>query len=112
MYDEFFKNSSSLKILKHNYLEVVPHIYVIQLGSCHKRELVRDHLNKKGIQTGIHYQPNHKLSIYKNETRLENVDNIYPQLLTLPLHPDLNSSDIEYICHTLLTFLEGRRNIN
>lgn len=112
MYDEFFQNSSKLKILKHNYSEVVPHIYVVQLGSGYERQSVRDHLNQKGIQTGIHYQPNHKLSIYKNETCIENVDNIYPQLLTLPLHPDLNSSDIEYICHILLTYLDGKHKIN
>ena len=31
-----------------------------------------------------------------------NVDAVFPRLLTLPLHPDLSLSDVEYIAQNLI----------
>ena len=102
-YDELLSNTPLIKILNQNYNEVVPHIYPIQLNRALDRDCVMLELKKKGIETGIHYYPNHKLSIYHDSNiNLINTENIYSQLLTLPLHTDLNVEDIKYICNNLL----------
>ena len=61
-------------------------------------------LQSIGIQTGVHYFPNHLLTKYrsKNFTSLPITEEIFPELLTLPLHPDLNENDIVFVCNELL----------
>ncbi len=53
------------------------------------------------MQTGIHYQPNNLLSLYKNNSTLINVEAIYPKLLSLPLHPDLEAKDVGFVCEVI-----------
>ena len=62
---------------------------------------------KKGIEIGFHYQPNHSLSYYKlNQTiPLRTSEDIWPQLITLPLHPDLSKDDIDFIIEELMKLL-------
>ena len=67
------------------------------------RSEIQTKLAEIGIQTGIHYYPNHKLSMYKSlNSEILNVDAIFPRLLTLPLHPDLSFSDVEYVAQNLI----------
>ena len=53
------------------------------------------------MQTGIHYQSNHLLSLYKNNSTLINIEETYPKLLSLPLHPDLEAKDVECVCEVI-----------
>jgi dTDP-4-amino-4,6-dideoxygalactose transaminase len=73
--------------------EVVPHIFPIRvLGGA--RDAVRQALADKGIETGIHYKPNHLLSYYgARRGTLPVTEAVYDELLSLPLHPDVSESD-------------------
>ena len=102
LYDTKFKNHNFIKLFKRNYKEEVPHIYVVRILKLKKREYLRKLLLKKGIQTGIHYYPNYKYSKYKDSKKLfPNTEKIYKELLTLPLHPEINEKDVSYIYKTL-----------
>lgn len=79
---------------------IVPHIFVIKLKQSN-RETVREMLQRAGIQTGVHYKPNHHLSLYSNGAILPVTDSVSHKLLTLPMHTDLSISDIDYICEQL-----------
>jgi len=101
-YESMLSNNPYIETLKHDYDEIVPHIYVVKCNS-QRRDLIRDNLIAKNIQTGIHYQPNHLLSLYKNSSHsLPKVEEIYPKLLTLPLHVDLTEENVGLICKTLV----------
>jgi len=101
-YEVLLSSNSHLETLKHNYDEVVPHIFVVKCNS-QRRDLIRHNLLEKNIQTGIHYQPNHLLSLYKNSSHLlPEVEDVYPRLLTLPLHIELTKENVELICKTLV----------
>jgi dTDP-4-amino-4,6-dideoxygalactose transaminase len=101
-YDKELSKLSEVTPLAQDYENVVPHIYVVRLARGIDRQLLRDQLLKRGIQTGIHYQPNHYLSLYSSANySLPNIDEIYPTLLSLPLHPDLTKMDVETICNEL-----------
>lgn len=107
-YDSLLIGNEYIKVIQHNYDEVVPHIYVIQIESMKFRDLLRDGLLRLGIQTGVHWQPNHQLDFYSDyQIGLKNTEKIYPYLLTLPLHPDLSNEDIEYICKNLLELIKS-----
>jgi dTDP-4-amino-4,6-dideoxygalactose transaminase len=80
--------------------EVTPHIFVIQLANGIDRENVRALLTEQGIQTGVHYYPNHWLSYYagSSESALPVTEKIAGQILSLPLHFDLTSQDVDFVC--------------
>ncbi len=102
-YRDRLGNIEALSMLELDYELVVPHIMVVLLNLA-KREDLRQKLSSKGIETGFHYKPNHMLSFYKNNTRvpLPVTEEIYPKLLSLPLHPDLTFEDVDYVCDALI----------
>ena len=104
LYNARFSQVLGLKVLSYDYDKIVPHIYVIQLGNALDRDNIRHKLNEQGIQTGVHYQPNHLLSLYKefNNVNLPIVDAVHTKLLSLPLHPDLVDEDIARVCNELI----------
>jgi len=102
LYNQGLAEISWIKTLPHDYSEVVPHIYPVIIDHGINRIEVQDRLIEEGIQTGIHYYPNHKLSLYRGTLGdFPVIDDIYPRLLTLPLHPDLNAKDINRVCSSL-----------
>ena len=107
-YDKKFKNHKFIKFFKRDYSQEVPHIYVIKIPRLKNRELLRKNLLQKGIQTGIHYYPNYKYTKYKAPKKLfPNTETVYKKLLTLPLHPDITISDINYIQESLNNLLKN-----
>jgi dTDP-4-amino-4,6-dideoxygalactose transaminase len=103
LYDKKLKNHSNIQIFVKNYAEVVPHIYPVRIQGLIDREGLRKRLLDKGIQTGVHYQPNHWLSFYKDSKSLPLpvTDKVYSELLTLPLHFDLTEEEVVYVCEEL-----------
>jgi dTDP-4-amino-4,6-dideoxygalactose transaminase len=106
-YNSSFKDLDTLKLLPWDYTQVVPHIYPIQIKGLRDRDGLQKILKSKNIQTGFHYQPNHLLSFYRQSKSiyLKNTENIFPELLSLPLHPDLTTKDVDYVAKTLIEYL-------
>jgi dTDP-4-amino-4,6-dideoxygalactose transaminase len=104
-YKELLDGWNVVSCIPHNYDEVVPHIFTIQIEKNWNRAKVQKELLEKGIQTGIHYQPNHWLSLYKQEG-LPITETVYEKLLTLPLHADLNEKDVEFTVCELKRILD------
>jgi dTDP-4-amino-4,6-dideoxygalactose transaminase len=109
-YDELLCRNQYIQILPRDYVAVVPHIYVVRIIGMSNRKVFQDRLLELGIQTGIHYQPNHILSYYYDDLALQlpNTSSIYPELLSLPLHPDLNEEDVDFVCKALMGLFYDR----
>jgi len=107
-YDMLLSTNPLVSIFEHDYEHVVPHIYVIRIVGLKNRAELQRNLLEEGIQTGSHYMPNHLLSFYKqnDNNELNIAEKVYPELLTLPLHFDLNDKDIEYIIKILLKHIK------
>ncbi len=107
LYDELLDELPEIQSLDHDYDKVVPHIYVIRVVGEKYRKAIKDLLSAKAIQIGHHYQPNHWLSLYRDGSLLPciNTENISSELISLPLHPDISRSDIEYIVEQLRTVI-------
>lgn len=58
-------------------------------------------MSENGIQTGIHYNPVHQMSYYKNKTRLPVTETICKEIVSIPTHPNLTNSDVNKIIHTI-----------
>lgn len=102
-YDDLLQNHPRIRLMPHDYDVVVPHIYVVRIKGVSDRKALQAQLLAHGIQTGIHYQPNHVLSFYCDPVALPLplTDLVFPDLLSLPLHPDLDEKDVEMVCEKL-----------
>ena len=69
-------------------------------------------MNKKGIEIGVHYTPNHFLSFFKSDktNTLPVTEKVYKEIISLPIHPDINNSDIENVVSTLKNLLPSYIN--
>lgn len=104
------KLSEFVKLVDCNYDEVVPHIFVNRVGEG-KRDMVKAALTKEGIPTGMHYRPNHLLTLFCNNqdnVTLKHTDKVYEELITLPLHPGLTEEHINFICDVIKHAIQTR----
>ncbi len=104
-YTEKLSNFKHIRYLPIDYEDVVPHIFPVIINGIRNMDELRESLLEANIQTGVHYQPNHTLSLYRNtnDASIVTTDKIFPKLLSLPLHPDLSVDDVDIICETLLS---------
>ncbi len=86
------------------------HLYVVRV---HRRPfgITRDEaavrLAEAGIGTSVHFIPVHHMPYFRDLLGaqacgdLPVADRVFPQLLSLPLHPRLTDSDVETVCEAL-----------
>ena len=103
LYDELLKGHPRIQLLPRDFDTVVPHIYVIRIKELSDRKALQEQMLMRGIQTGAHYQPNHILDLYSDPHALPLpvTDSIFPELLTLPLHPDVAEEEVVEVCDQL-----------
>lgn len=99
-----FKDNPEIRLLDLDIENIVQHIFPILLPKDIDRNKIRLSLEEKGIQTGIHYKPNHKLSFYKsiNNINLSNTEKLAGRILSLPLHPEISENDVDFVVSELL----------
>ena len=90
-----------VKFLDFNYIEVLPHIFVIK---AERRDELKGYLIDKDIECGVHYKPNHMLRKYSNNDSLGITEKIYEQILTLPCHYDLTKEEQQVVITTIEDF--------
>lgn len=96
-YYEAIKDMPNIILFPDDYDEIVLHIFPIRILNA-KRDGLRQYLLDSSIECGIHYYPNHLLTYYgAREGDLPITEQIYSELLTLPLHPDLTEEDQDYV---------------
>lgn len=112
LYDHRFCDLDCVKTLSSDYDNVVPHLYTIRLPNPFIRDKVKDWLHGVGVQTGLHYYPNHLLDFYKKDVPLSlpMTEEIVGEILSLPLHPDLADSDVNYVCDQVKLCLYGMKS--
>jgi dTDP-4-amino-4,6-dideoxygalactose transaminase len=104
LYNINLKNSEFILPIIPAYSTHVFHLYVIQVKN---RENIMEYLRNKGIQVYIHYPT--PLPFLKAYQYLNHKYQDFPvaasqmsNILSLPMYPELNEEQINYICQTLL----------
>lgn len=107
IYNELLAGIEGLEIFHNALDETIPHIYPILLPPSADRVVLRKGMEKAGIQSGIHYYPNHFLSKFASPAALPfpATEAIFPRLMSLPLHLDLVAADQEKVVNVLRTLL-------
>ena len=70
------------------------HLYWILVKN---RKKFREKLFEKGIETGTHYKPIHLMKMYNTNVKLPVTELIGKKIVTIPIHPNLKTSEINKI---------------
>ena len=102
-YDKLLSSNQNIRLLNRDYKNVVPHIYVIRIKGLHDRDGLREAMYREGVEIGVHYIPNHFLNYFKSDKKitLPVTEKVYQEIVSLPIHPDVNNDDIGYVISTL-----------
>ncbi len=96
-YQDLLGGLPNVRLLDVEYGDIVPHIFPIYVTNG-SRDALRADLASRGIETGIHYKPNHLLSRYGGgREHLPVAERLYEEMLTLPLHPAITEDDQDEI---------------
>ncbi len=94
------------------------HLYSVRLRLDRlsvDRAAVISEMKSAGIGTSVHWMPLHMHPYYRHMFGCEPSDcpcsaTLYPELLSLPLYPDMTSEEVEYVCRTLKKII-GRSRV-
>jgi perosamine synthetase len=95
------------------------HLYVIRLKldrlKINRAELI-DALKKEGIGTSVHWMPLHEHPYYREKYGYKPEDfpeaaRLYPELITLPLYPDMTEAEVTYVCDALKNIIAANRRV-
>jgi perosamine synthetase len=93
------------------------HLYAIRL-QLERLKLERAQfimaLRQRGIGTSVHWLPLHMHPYYRQTYGYRPQDlpvacALYPQIVTLPIYPDLSDDDIEYVCRSIKEVIAANR---
>jgi len=77
------------------------HFYWILVNN---RQRFMKKMKENNIETGIHYYPIHKFSLYNRNHKLPITEKISKKIVSLPIHPNLSESDIDKIINCVNKF--------
>lgn len=86
-YNENLVGIPEVAVPKTDFEDVTPFLYYVRVPG-EKRDALRNHLSKRGVDTGIHWQPGHWFTLLKDCRRgdLSVTDRVGHEVLSLPLH--------------------------
>lgn len=89
-----------------DYVDPVYHLYIIRVKN---REKLIEHLNKNGVQNGLHYPV--PLHMQKAYSYLDYKPEDFPvakkfagEILSMPMYPEITEEMIQYVCSTIKEF--------
>jgi len=108
-YDESLNRVEEIKLprLPDQNTQAVFHTYIIQ---AQRRDELQQYLKDHGIETRIHYQvPIHKQPVAVRtlgytDSNLPRMAHISKHALSLPIYPELDDSELNYIVQTIKAF--------
>lgn len=110
-YDKAFSQCSYISVPKRvPYSTHIFHQYTLRIKNG-KRDELRKYLSEKKIPSMVYYPvPLHIQNAYRylgyNETDFPVTNALCKEVLSLPMHPDIESEQLEYITDNVLKFFE------
>ena len=104
-YRAAFAGSNAVRILPLDYDRMVPHIFVVRVAPD-RRDGLMAHLRARDIECGLHYKPNHLLTLFADGEARPVAETVYAEMLSLPLHAELGDAEQERVIAAVVTFCE------
>lgn len=82
-----------------------PFMFPVLVGDD-KRDGLRDFLKEFDVETGISYIPIHRFELFKDDSeKYPQTEDVFKQIVCLPIHPNLSDNDIEFVCSKIKEYL-------
>ena len=104
-YNELLKSVPGVRVPFTNFNDVTPFLYYIRVPE-ERRDALRKYLTDHGIDTGIHWQPGHSFSLFKDCRRgdLAVTELVGKEVLSLPLHSDIQFDAVTQISKAIASY--------
>ena len=105
LYNEELSKISSVTVPLTDFRDITPFLYYIRVPA-EKRDALRAFLSERGIDTGIHWQPGHWFTLFKECRRgdLTVTDLVGSQILSLPLSSSITGETIRRVTAAIAQF--------
>jgi dTDP-4-amino-4,6-dideoxygalactose transaminase len=104
-YAENLKDVEGLRIPSCDVESVIPFIFYVRVRDGRREEL-RAHLKERGVDTGIHWQPGHRFSLFKDCRRgdLSVTELVGREILSIPFHSAMDRTAQDRVIDALRSF--------
>ena len=109
LYDSELKGVTGIQLMPDEYDTITPFMYVIRVKNG-RRNALKDYLMEYDIESGISYIPCHHFMLFKGSEKLPVTDDIYEEVLCLPMHYELSNEDIKEVCGRIKEFMAHSTN--
>lgn len=104
-YNKYLKDSGLITPVEIDDVTAVYHLYVVRVRK-EARQKLQDHLQSKGISTGIHYPialPNLLAYAYLGHTEKDfpEATKASQEIVSLPMFPELSETQIQYVTESI-----------
>jgi dTDP-4-amino-4,6-dideoxygalactose transaminase len=109
-YNERLGRIGGLRVPATDFTDITPFLYYIRVPEA-RRDGLRAHLKERGVDTGIHWQPGHRFTLFKDCRRgdLSVTDRVGNEILSLPLHSMMSRATLDRVIGGITSFFEGRQ---
>ena len=108
-YNERLSNVPGVKVPQTDFNDITPFLYYIRVPGD-KRDALRSYLSERDIDTGIHWQPGHWFTLFKDCRRgdLSVSDRVGNEVLSLPLHSMMTTDTLDVVISGIQDFFAAR----
>jgi dTDP-4-amino-4,6-dideoxygalactose transaminase len=108
-YNNLLKDLPLVRIPKTDFEGVNPFLYYIRVPEQH-RDNLRDYLKENGVDTGVHWQPGHLFTLWKDckAGDLSVTNRLGKELLSLPLHSRMPLSVVQEVADKIHAYFRTR----
>lgn len=109
-YDAALAGLDGLSLLERDVDSTFPFSYVVRvLGAVGRRDELMQHLREAGVDSGVHYIPNHLQPLFADGvTALPVTELVFDQIVTLPLFYGLTDEQVEQVIAAVVSFFKPR----
>lgn len=96
-----------VSVPKTDFTDITPFLYQIRIRED-MRDSFREHLQNQGVETGIHWQPGHWFTLFKNCRKgdLSVTDLVGSEICSLPLHSCMSDEILDRIISAISSFFD------
>jgi dTDP-4-amino-4,6-dideoxygalactose transaminase len=104
-YNEQFTGLRGVRTPETDFEGITPFLYYIRVPA-EKRDELRAFMKRREIDTGIHWQPGHTFSFFKDAHRgdLSVTERVGREILSLPLHSRMDPGDRDRVVEAVRAF--------
>jgi dTDP-4-amino-4,6-dideoxygalactose transaminase len=108
-YNERLSNVPGVRVPQTDFNDITPFLYYIRVPGD-KRDALRSYLSERDIDTGIHWQPGHWFTLFKDcrHGDLSVSDRVGNEVLSLPLHSMMTTDTLDVVISGIQDFFAAR----